>query len=135
MALTLKISVNPKVYRHIRINDNATLHTLHKIILDSLDFDDDHLHSFFMNNVAWDSAHEYGGVGVEINGCAGLSAKAKLSDFDLKKGSKFLEIFDFGDEWEFQISVLDTDDKKIAKPEIIKSVGEIEQYKDYDDDE
>lgn len=97
---------------------------------------DDHLHSFFMNKRAWDQEPEYacpGGDLEEYRVC-GSSNKVKLSKFHLNKGDKFLYIFDYGDEWRFQIKVL----RAVAGPTktsvVLKSVGSVSQY-GYDEDD
>ena len=53
-SLVLSASLGSGFYRHIQIGEKATLFELSSIILDSVGFDDDHLHSFFMSNRAWD---------------------------------------------------------------------------------
>ncbi|MCL2154648.1 MAG: plasmid pRiA4b ORF-3 family protein [Leptospirales bacterium] len=139
-SLVLSVSVEAGCYRHIQISEGATLFDLHEIILESFDFIDDHMHTFFMNNRAWDKSEEYicPNDEAEFGDLKGFSDKAKLSKFRLKKDSKFLYIFDFGDEWRFKIKVLKLVDEVTKEPIVLKSVGEISQYgyydEDYDDD-
>jgi hypothetical protein len=87
-----------------------------------------------MNNRAWDGDSEYASPGGDLDGMRGSSAKVKLSKFHLSKGDKFLYIFDYGDEWRFQIRVLNVINEPTKTPLILKSVGEVVQY-DYDEDE
>ena len=134
-SLVFSVSVGTGCYRHIQINESATLFDLHEFILYSFDFVDDHMHSFFMNNRAWDETCEYICPNDEMDNARDFTDKVKLSEFNLKKGSKFLYIFDFGDEWSFQIKVLREMDNSVDEPVIIKSVGEINQYGDFDEDE
>ena len=65
----------------------------------------------------------------------GYSDKVKLSKFRLCKGDKFLYLFDYGDEWRFQIKVLRVIDEPTKSPVVVKSVGEVSQYGDDDWDE
>jgi len=58
-SLVLSVSLGTGCYRHIQISENATLYRLSSAILDSVGFDNDHLHSFFMSNHFWDSDNEY----------------------------------------------------------------------------
>ena len=55
----------------------------------------------------------------------------------LERGQRFLYLFDFGDEWKFNVRVeeiLDSDVPPI-RPLVIGSKGEApEQYPDYEDD-
>jgi len=135
-SLILSVSVGPGYYRHIQISEGETLFKLSSTILHSVGFYDDHLHSFFMSNRAWDQDSEYAcpGGDLEEDGVCGSSDKVKLSSFRLSKGDKFLYIFDYGDDWRFQIKVLRVINEPIATPIILKSVGVLSQY-GYDDDD
>ena len=127
-SLVLSISARTGCYRHIQIGENATLFVLHEAILDSFEFFDDHMHAFFMNNRAWDREAEFVCPGGDLDSARGFSDKVKLSKFNLRKGDKFLYIFDFGDEWRFQIRILRVIDGLTKSPVILKSVGQINQY-------
>ena len=134
-SLVLSVSLGTGCYRHIQISESATLMKLSSVILNSVDFFDDHLHSFFMNNRAWDDEYEYACPGGgDLDGARGSSDKAKLSKFRLRKGDKFLYIFDYGDEWRFQIKVLRVIEESTNMPLVLKSVGDVSQYGDDEDD-
>lgn len=132
-SLVLSVSVGVGCYRHIQINENSTLFGLHEVILDSFGFVDDHMHTFFMNNRVWDESAEYICPGDDLDDAVGFSNKVKLSRFRLDKGDKFLYLFDFGDEWRFQIKVLRVINQPTTEPIILKSVGQVEQYSDFDE--
>ena len=134
-SLVLSVSAGSGCYRHIQISESATLMKLSSAILFSVDFFDDHMHSFFMNNSAWDQKFEYMCPGGSLDGAHGYSDKVKLSQFHLGKGDRFLYIFDYGDEWRFQIRVLRIVDEPTEIPLVLKRVGEIFQYEDEDGDE
>ena len=134
-SLVLSVSAGTGCYRHIQISESATLYSLSSAILDAFDFYDDHLHSFFMNNRAWDSDFEYASSrGGELDGSRGFSDNARLSRFHLSKGDKFLYIFDYGDDWRFRIKVLRVIGGSTKRPLVLKSVGEISQYGNDEDD-
>jgi len=136
-SLVLSVSAGTGYYRHIQISEGAVLYELHEAILESFGFDDDHMHAFFMNNRAWDEDAVYICPEGELNGSRGFTTKAKLSKFRLSKGSRFLYIFDFGDDWRFSIKVLHVVEEATPKPIVLKRVGEIDQYgcSDYDEDD
>lgn len=134
-SLVLSVSAGTGHYRHIRISESATLEDLSSFILDSFNFFDDHMHAFFMNNRVWDIEAEYICTFGELDGAAGFTDKTRLSKFNLCKGDKFLYIFDFGDEWRFQIKVLHVVNEPTQIPVALKSVGEISQYGYNEDDE
>jgi len=121
-SLVLSISLGTGCYRHIQISQSATLLNLSSAILSSVGFFDDHLHSFFMNNRAWDPDAEYACSGDDLggDGMRGFSDKVKLSKFHLNIGDKFLYIFDYGDEWRFHIKVLRVVDELTKVPNCLK---------------
>lgn len=131
-ALVLSISYGKGCYRHVKINEGSTLYDLHNLIINIFDFTDDHLHVFFMNNRAWDKSYAYYSEYFEET--ENFTNEHKLSEFGLEKGSKFLYIFDFGDEHRFNIKVLRREDEDIDEPQVIRSCGESpEQYPQYED--
>ena len=132
-SLVLSVTVGKGRYRHIQIDESETLFSLSSAILDSFGFMDDHMHSFFMNNRAWDRDTEYVCPMGERGGARGLTDKVKLSKFRLGEGDMFLYIFDYGDEWRFQIKVLSVINEGTKGYVILKSVGRVKQYS-YDDD-
>ncbi|MCL2149946.1 MAG: plasmid pRiA4b ORF-3 family protein [Dehalococcoidia bacterium] len=134
-SLVLSVSVGKGCYRHIQIDESATLFALHGEIMYAFEFDDDHLHAFFMNNRAWDRNMQYICPGGNLDSARGFSDKITLSRFHLGKGDKFLYIFDFGDAWRFQIRVLRVIDGSTKKPAVLKSVGEVRQYGYYEDED
>jgi len=137
-SYVLSIKVGKQCYRHIQISENLTLKKLHDIIQVSFDFDDDHLYAFFMNNKPWDRREKYICSRDDMDGARGYADKTKLSSLGLHKDMKFLYLFDFGDEWWFQIKVLKVLDEEIKDYDTLKSVGNVSQYGDeeeYDEDE
>jgi hypothetical protein len=134
-SLILKVSLGSKCYRHIQIDVGATLYGLHYAILNAFDFDNDHMHAFFMNNRAWDESAEFICPEGDLDGALDFSDRVKLSKLKLVKGDKFLYIFDFGDDWRFQIRVLRVIDEPTQTPAILKSVGQVYQYGEDEDEE
>ena len=63
--------------------------------------------------------------------------KTKIQNLDLDEKGKFYYLFDFGDDWWHELSVLKIEDASSSKgyPKITKKVGNSpEQYPDYEDD-
>ena len=131
-SFVISVSLGTGCYRHIQISANATLFKLHQAILKAFEFDDDHLHAFFMDNKRWSDRDMY--VAFKSEPADRLTKKYSLQRAGLVKGKKFLYLFDFGDEWVFQCRVLRELEDKTATPVIIRSVGESpEQYPSCDD--
>lgn len=131
-SFVISVSLGTGCYRHIQISANATLYTLHKAILSSFQFDDDHLHAFFMDNKRWSRGDMF--VASKSEPADRLTKRYSLQRAGLVKGKKFLYLFDFGDEWCFSCKVLRELDQKKDIPVVLRSVGESpEQYPPYDD--
>ena len=129
----ISVSLCTGCYRHIQIAASATLYRLHKAILDAFDFEDDHMHAFFMDNHLWSPECMYSSDASEPG--ERLTRSYKLSQFHLQKGDKFRYVFDFGDAWEFQCRLLRETEEATKTPIVLRSVGESpEQYPDWDEE-
>lgn len=133
-----------------------TLNDLHMVIQEAFGFDADHLYSFFMSGKAWDTSDfeyyhpEADGGPPEADMRAVLSlirgskpqprlpaTKAGIESLNLKPKQKFLYLFDYGDEWQFEVEFLkEGSSVKTRYRRIIDSRGEApQQYEDYDEEE
>ena len=129
----ISVSLCTGCYRHIQIAASATLYRLHKAILDAFEFEDDHMHAFFMDNHLWSPECMYSSDASEPG--ERLTRSYKLSQFHLQKGDKFRYVFDFGDSWEFQCKLLRETEEATKTPIVLRSVGESpEQYPDWDEE-
>lgn len=126
-SYVIKAALGAGCYRHIRIGNQETLDTLAEAILSAFDFDNDHLHAFFMDDRYWSEDDAY--YSHDMDEDCRLSCEVTLRQLKLKKGDRFKFLFDFGDEWGFQCRVLQELEEKTKIPSVIKSVGEApEQY-------
>lgn len=127
----ISVSLKKGCYRHIKIASDKTLDELSQAILSAFDFDNDHLHAFFMDNKRWSREEEYS---LQPDYGERDSTAYKLGQVGLVKDKKFLYLFDFGDEWWFSCKVLNVIDDVREQTAVMRSVGEApEQYPDYDD--
>ena len=133
-TFVISVSLGKDCYRHLKISGRKTLEELSDSILWAFDFDNDHLHAFFMNNKAWDDTACYSSPYAE-DGCP-TTDKHTLQSVNLRAGQKFLYIFDFGDEWHFECKVLKILDEDTKETELIKSQGNApEQYPDDEEED
>ena len=140
-SYVISVSVGKGCYRHIRIDADNTLSQLCEAILDAFEFDNDHLHAFFMDNRVW-SRNLYACYWSdpdeeEMDGNVNPSTyEVTLRSLKLSEGQKFLYLFDFGDEWRFSCRVLKVLDEQTKDAQVVRSVGEPpEQYPSWDEDE
>ena len=115
-----------KVERTIEIPGTKTLRDLCLTILDSIDFDFEHMFAFTVKGI------EYVGEPYKDRRDP---CKVKLEKLGLKVKEKFTLLYDFGDDWLFTVTVaaLLSDEDREAR--VVSSVGEIEQYPVWDDEE
>ncbi|MFT5875426.1 MAG: hypothetical protein ACI8WT_004419 [Clostridium sp.] len=129
---TFKVSLGKNVWSKIRLSADYTLYDLHNAIQDAFEFDDDHMYSFFMDGKAWSK---------NVFTCDGDEGpfvdEVEIGELELYEKQNFLYLFDYGDQWEFNVEVFNIGEtkEKLLNPEIIESKGEIpEQYPDFDDE-
>ena len=96
-----KVAISSSCWRQIILDGSSTLQDLHNWIQRAFSFDDDHLYGFFMDNKpfsqnCYNSPMDTQGPYVH---------NVTIAELYLDEGQQFLYIFDFGDEWHFQIIV------------------------------
>ncbi|MEO0456802.1 MAG: hypothetical protein AAF152_09495 [Cyanobacteria bacterium P01_A01_bin.114] len=147
-----KVSLG-EIWRRLAISGEATLSHLSGLILDSVDFDSDHLFMFNYTNE----------VGRKVEAMCPYSdgelftSEVQIGSLPLAEGGEMEYIFDFGDWWKFEVKLETVEpepepepEKGFAKktkakkrrPKSGKSLGEIievhgeapPQYPDYDEE-
>lgn len=142
-----KVSLG-KIWRRIAISGEATLAALSGLILESVEFDSDHLDQFMFTN-------ELGRKVTVVHPYAEgdfVTTEVTIGSLPLSEGGVMDYVFDFGDWWKFKVQLetvepmgADKGGKKTKKAKNRRrshqSVGEIlerhgkspEQYPDYDE--
>lgn len=121
-----KVKLSSSCWRTLQFSSSHTLLDLHNLIQKAFDFDDDHLYAFYMDGNKY-SKHYYNAPmdyhGPYVN-------EAKIGELNLYEGQSFLYLFDFGDEWEFNIHLLKiTEGEEVRVPQIKEKFGEApDQY-------
>jgi Plasmid pRiA4b ORF-3-like protein len=126
----------------IKIESNASFLQLHKAIQDAVNFDNDHLFKFYLGRHPDQHADTIGG---EPNwnsyNPVNRYRKIRISDtWPLRTGYKLYYLFDFGDQWIFQINKTRHKDKiaqpGVDSPRVIEAKGKNpEQYLDWEYEE
>jgi hypothetical protein len=120
-----------QIWRRIAIASDMTLWDLSQLILQSVDFDCDHLDMFSYKNQLGRTVqivHPY------MDGSPSTD-EMKIADLPLEVGSVMEYLFDFGDNWEFQLQLEEIKpDLRPGYGEIIASEGKApEQYPDWEE--
>ncbi len=106
----------------IEIESSSTLEDLHFVLLDSLNFDNDHMYEFYVSRT--DRSHKR----IRYDDENGLVYEKTLEElYPLEKNNKLFYLFDYGDSWTFKI----TKNRKkpqdpvqgIEYPRLIEEVG------------
>ena len=105
--------------RVLEVKENITLKNLHTYIQDVVNFDNDHMYTFYVGKKPQ-------------NEFDSLPEKVKLNEIYPITGYKLYYLFDFGDSWLFQIKKSRkraSADSNLDYPRIVKAVGDNpEQY-------
>ncbi|ELS01003.1 Plasmid pRiA4b ORF-3-like protein [Xenococcus sp. PCC 7305] len=129
---TFKVSLG-KIWRRVAISSQMTLETLSRLILESVDFDSDHLDMFRYKNqlgCTVDISHPYASGSPSTD-------EVCIADLFLKEGEIMTYIFDFGDWWEFEIQLekITVNDSGTDYGAIIESRGKAPaQYPDWEEE-
>ena len=129
----LKVSLG-EVWRRIAMAGSMDLDSLCGAILNAYDFDFDHLYAFYYKDK----------LGVPHEASASEmddtpdTADVKIREMDLEPGDSFRFLYDFGDNWEFDIKLerIEPVDASLKQPKVIESHGEApDQYPNWEEDE
>ena len=121
------------LWRDIELAEDQNLEDLHLAIQQAYGWYDDHLYSFYMSGKAWDSSSE---IGCPWSDSRLHTHQVQVGLLELKEGQKFLYLFDYGDNHEFDVTLLniDTEAKKGKYPKVVAKQGKSPpQYPDYDE--
>ena len=124
ILLRAKLAHDKRIYRDLEMDSDKTLYDCADIILSSFDFDFDHLFGF------GDIPNDYYGSDSKYSlspddSEEGDVEKTKLSDvpFFQKPGDKMSFLFDYGDDWLFEVEYLESHEARRGKPRLMYISG------------
>ena len=132
---TFRLEIDKKSYRIIEINGDDTLFDLHDIIQEALKFENDHMFSFKIGDEEEIVGNPWG------EGNDGLSEQTpeevQLGDIEFYIGQTFDYAFDFGDNWHFNVVLLEINStaKPLKSAKIIEKVGKVPKQYNWDEDD
>jgi hypothetical protein len=126
-----KVSLG-RIWRRIAVPARNYMDSLAAMILKSVRFDQDHLYQFSYQNRF--GAQEY--VHHSFMDEGPWTSEMLIGDVPLHIGQTMTFLFDFGDNWEFDVTLERVEpDADVAKPVILESHGEPpQQYPSWDDE-
>lgn len=140
-TLIFRASFGKDIYRTFEIADTSSLYVLAQAIVRSFDFDFDHPFGFYskLRGNIYDSPIRYElfvDMG-EGEGEARSVKRTRVIETFPSVGTKMRFLFDYGDEWEFLIELIERKPKepKVKLPRLLISAGEAPvQYPDPEDE-
>ncbi len=90
------------VWRGVDVTDRQTLHHLHETLKAEFGLAGEHLYCFYLSDKAYDPKKAYGGPRTDTSHQA---EKTNFASLGLKRGRRFLYLFDFTAERFFQVLV------------------------------
>ncbi|MEH2387724.1 MAG: plasmid pRiA4b ORF-3 family protein [Nostoc sp.] len=127
-----KVSIS-QAWRRIAIPAKKPLGWLAETILDAFDFDYDHLYEFSYK----DHFGRIIKIGHPYMETPPFADQVQIGDLSLKPGTKMTYLYDFGDNWKFdvQLEAINPPDNKIKKAKILEVHGNAPQQYWSEDDE
>ena len=124
------VALKKNLWRRIETAGEHTLKDLHHAIRGAYGFDDDHLYAFFMDGEPWSdgkftSPNDEEGPYVD---------EVRIGELGLSEGQRMLYLFDYGDEWRFQVAVeaIRKSGARPHEPKVVDQKGKApEQYEHY----
>lgn len=131
-----------KPYRELALISSQSLSTLARAIVDSFGFDFDHCYGFYDNfKNPYDSSEMYElftDIGEEpTEGAFGVT-HIKIPKAFNKIGKKLRFLFDYGDNWQFTVELIDVKQtvSNYRYPKVLKKVGlSPEQYPEIEEED
>jgi hypothetical protein len=124
-----KVSLGTGCWRRIAIGGDSSLEALAATILDAFSFDPDHLYRFSYKDRFGRSVEIHHPVSADDFDSAS-AGNVRVGDLPLYQGMHIGFLFDFGDEWDFDIQTENVNvGSMIGQPQVLESHGEApEQY-------
>ena len=127
-----------RIFRSLALRSEQTLEDLHVAIQHAIDWDEEHLYSFFMNGDRYDDAYRVRCPYEADADARLLTDAAVIGQLGLVRKHKFLYYFDYGASNEFEIETIDIRPQAEpgVYPRVVERKGEAPpQYDESDDDE
>ena len=129
-------TIKGNAYRVLSIPTEKTLDKLAEAILDSFDFDMDHMYGFYDNIKMWSRSTESYTMDDESENPTRLVTDTLIGEVFQKPKKKLLFLFDYGDEWKFVVELvkeIEADGKTKLSTQVIESKGDAPpQYPDFE---
>ena len=122
LKITLMHS-DPQIWRSVRVPTMIGLHHLHEIIQCLYQWNESHLHSFYVEGIEYQNPDN--SFGTDDRGNKPKNEKLlKLASIIENEIGEFRYIYDFGDHWEFSIQIVNVQMLVKLEENLILLIGE-----------
>ena len=126
---TFRVRLRARVYRDIEIESTKSLYDLAAAIVQAFDFDFGHAFGFYskLNENVFDSPVRYE-LFADLEGGSSEARsvkRTKVAQVFPTVGSRMQFLFDYGDDWRFQVELIGQGEKtpRARYPKVLKAVG------------
>jgi hypothetical protein len=141
-SISLRVSFESKIYREIEISGEASLYKLAQVINKVFGFDFDHAFGFYDNLKDPYRSKEFyelfTDMGEDPNEGALPVKTSKVDVVFTKEGKRMAFLFDYGDEWIFEVKRIGGSERDVPKSfwKLLTSAGDApEQYPAHEEDD
>ena len=93
------LEVTPAVWRRLLVRASVSLAKLHEILQDIMGWENKHLYTFLVGDRAFEAPHP--------DASGGNARRTRLTSLRLAPGDRFHYLYDFGDDWNHELTVED----------------------------
>jgi Plasmid pRiA4b ORF-3-like protein len=120
----------------LAVRGTQTLEDVHHGLRGAFHWDDDHLYSFWLSGVHWDSSETEFTAPFEMEGSDARSSTVRLDSLDLERKQPIAYLFDFGDSWHVMLELREIVEPESGAryPKLLERRGEPPPQYTYDDE-
>jgi len=131
MILRAKLNDKKRIYRDIYIDPFVNLHTLASYVVDSFGLNFDHSYGFYKSPDVFgkgrgeDHYELFYDIDQEVEENCRSVARTLTADIFKQDKRKWWMLFDYGDDWIFEIECIDIEDEgRLKSGTVVKSSGD-----------
>lgn len=130
LIIRAKLNDQKRIYRDIVVSPNTSLYKLAGYVVYSFGFDFDHCFGYFQSPDIFgkgkDALHYelFYDIGEEIDENTRSVEKTPVNELFSAKKDKWWMLFDYGDDWVFELECIAIDTAHIKPGSVVKTVGE-----------
>lgn len=119
-----------EVFRDIIVNDDKSFEAFYETILESFDFSNDQMGSFFVSDSDWNKGEELSLMDMSFGAGDADEAPAQMSDLMIRErieapNQRFILVYDFLNMWIFLIELQDILSEEVTDSKVVLKVGDI----------